>query len=73
MTNPKPITEGEFRVGIDFNPAGNPQVAEIKAAAADLIDMVGAYGCDERTAALAKTAFEDGAMWAVKSITKPDR
>ncbi len=73
MTDSNPLTEGEYRVGIDFNPAGNPQVSEIKEAAAELIDLIGNHGKDSRCAALAMTAIEDGAMWAVKSITKPDR
>lgn len=73
MSHPKTQTEGEYRVGIHFNPGGNPQVSEIKEAAAELIDMIEAYGRDPRTTALAMTAIEDGAMWAVKSITKPER
>jgi hypothetical protein len=33
-------TTGEYRVGISFNPGGNPMVDKIKRAAADLIDLV---------------------------------
>ena len=64
------MTEGEFRVDISFNPSGDKNVNEIKQLAAELIDLIAAVGCDDRCTALAKTAFEDGAMWAVKSITK---
>ncbi len=67
------MTEGEYRVGIDFNPAGDDKVSEIKRRAAELIDLIDLYGKDEHCTRLAQDVFEDGAMWAVKSITKPDR
>ncbi len=67
------MTEGEYRVGIQFNPAGDTDVDEIKQMAAALIDKIAACGNNDRCTALAQTAFEDGAMWAVKSITKPDQ
>ena len=70
MNDTKHMTEGEYRVGITFNPGGSEQVNEIKQLAAELIDMVEASGKDSRCTALAMTAFEDGAMWAVKSVTK---
>ena len=73
MKDKKPITEGEYRVGINFNPGGNIHVDEIKAMAADLIDFIHCHGRDDRCTALAMTAFEEGAMWAVKSVTKPER
>ena len=63
-------TEGQYRVGIDFNPGGHEQVNAIKAKAAELIDYVAEHGKDQRCTALAQTAFEDAAMWAVKSVTK---
>jgi len=72
-------TKGEFRIGTDFNPSGNPAVARIKALAAELIDLVGAIPSDSRTTlgnekgrlkALAQTDIEKGAMWAVKAATK---
>lgn len=78
----RPMTEGEYRVGISFKPGGNPAVDAIKAKAAELIDMMvetqsvaKATETPEaaRCAALAMTAFEDGAMWAVKAVTKPKR
>ena len=61
---------GEERVRVSFNPKGDFKVDEIKRAAAALIDV-----CEElkekdpRLAALAQTAFEEGAMWAVKAAT----
>lgn len=64
------MTKGEYLVGIDFNPSDDDEVGKVKRAAADLIDLVEASGKDPRTKAVAITAIEDGAMWAVKSITK---
>jgi hypothetical protein len=68
------MTLGEYRVGISFNPGGNPVVDKIKRAAADLIDLVESIrtevGESERLKALAMTHIEDGAMWAVKAATK---
>lgn len=70
-------TLGEYRVGISFNPGGNPSVDAIKRAAADLIDLIdthvgfGRHGEVERLRALALTHVEDAAMWGVKAVTKP--
>lgn len=75
-------TLGEYRVGIAFNPGGNTLVDEIKRRAAELIDFVNALPKPEdpptlaecsRLIALASTHIEDGAMWAVKAATKPQR
>ena len=70
-------TEGQYRVGLDFNPSGSRAVHDIKTKAAELIDLLApiAAGEDERArlAAVAMTAIEGGAMWAVKAVTKPDR
>ena len=76
------MTKGEYRVGIDFNPSNSDMVGRIKTAAADLIDLID--NIEEHTAqldmrfseikrlkALAQTAIEEGAMWAVKAATKP--
>lgn len=66
------LTTGEQRVRIDFNVATSHEVAEIKRLAAQLIDLVENYkGLDPRLGALAQTAFEEGAMWAVKLVTVP--
>jgi hypothetical protein len=64
------MTEGEYRVGVTFNPSNNVKVDYVKIHSADLIDFIIKEGVDPRTAALAATAFEDAAMWAVKAITK---
>ena len=64
------MTEGEWRVGIGFNPAGDTVVDQIKQRSAELIDLVSNMGKDDRCNALAQTAYEDAAMWAVKSVTK---
>ena len=69
MPATEPITEGEKRVRIRFNPGEMTQVAEVKQMAADLIDFVDCEGKDPRLSALAMTAIEEGAMWAVKSVT----
>lgn len=82
----KTQTLGEYRVGIEFNPSGDDMVGKIKRATADLIDLCETLktwnaGRDgtvavaqnerNRCVALAQTAFEDAAMWAVKAATKP--
>jgi len=79
-------TKGEYRVGTSFNPSADSAVDRVKTAAAALIDLLdelvpqkGAVTSEEitqqgermRLKALAQTHIEDGAMWAVKSITKP--
>lgn len=82
------MTKGEYRVGVSCNPSGSGQVDEIKATAARLIDLIEGIPThsssrvdidDEasrergRLKALAQTAAEDAAMWAVKAATKPNR
>jgi hypothetical protein len=74
------MTKGEYRVGINFNPSADDTVGKIKRMAADLIDLIETIrasgdGHDQvteviRLRALAQTAIEDGAMWAVKAATK---
>lgn len=64
-------TYGDHLVGRTFNPSGNGKVDYIKERAANLIDYVRSNGQDDRCTALAITALEEAAMWAVKSITKP--
>ena len=66
---------GQYRVGINFNPSGDDTVGTIKSKAAELIDLVQTMptidsGEAHRLRALAATAFEEGAMWAVKAATK---
>lgn len=72
------MTEGEYRVGINFNPSQDDTVGRIKRLAADLIDLVETVDAHKdgpnteilRLKSLAQTQIEDGAMWAVKAATK---
>jgi hypothetical protein len=70
------MTKGEYRVGINFNPSADDKVAQIKRIAADLIDYIETIPADAmdrpRLKALAQTAVEEAAMWAVKAATKPE-
>lgn len=81
------MTNGEYRVGIDFNPSSNDRVGQIKRMAADLIDLIETIPAPDwdddtedehmfevhRLKALATTSIEQGAMWAVKAATKGKR
>lgn len=74
----RPMTEGEYRVGITFNPGGNPAVTSIKEKAAALIDELAPIAADRdhpgaRCASIAMTEIESAAMWGVKAVTKPRR
>ena len=70
-------TIGERRVRIDFNVSGETAIDEIKSKTADLINIVKACpierhcepGESARLQALAMTAYEEAAMWAVKMVT----
>lgn len=71
-------TEGEYRVGVTFNPGGLQAVNTIKAKAAELIDLLADIAADRdhpgaRCAAIAMTEIESAAMWGVKALTKPKR
>lgn len=74
---------GSDRVRGSFNPSNDDVVANIKARTADLIDLCEqGKGRDQATSrgqpqsseairlwALAQTAYEEAAMWAVKAAT----
>lgn len=63
-------TVGEARVRVSFNPESHSTVEEIKKMSAELIDICeNLKGKDPRLAALAQTAYEEAAMWAVKLAT----
>jgi len=69
-------TLGENRVRVEFNPSGEGVVYDIKRHSAEMIDFVekvkaGYPGNGEvaRLCALAQTAYEEAAMWAVKAAT----
>jgi hypothetical protein len=69
----KQMSIGQDRVRISFNPSSDSLVDELKRKTADLIDMCEAIktspGEISRCAALAQTAYEEAAMWAVKAAT----
>lgn len=64
------MSVGEDRVRTKFNPSANNLVDQIKQQSAGLIDICEALKVrDPRLAALAQTAYEEAAMWAVKAET----
>ena len=66
----KSVSIGEQRVRVEFNPSANGVVDEIKQATARLINICESLKeQDGRLAALAATAYEEAAMWAVKAAT----
>jgi len=61
---------GSDRVRESFNPSGDNMVDKLKRYTADLIDLCeDLKHLDPRLAALAQTAYEEAAMWAVKAAT----
>lgn len=61
---------GEQRVRTEFNPSKDGIVDQIKQKTAELINLVDSIGFkDRRLDALAKTSYEEAAMWAVKLAT----
>lgn len=61
---------GEDRVRTSFNPSADSTVDKIKQQSAALIDLCETLKpLDGRLAALAQTAYEEAAMWAVKAAT----
>lgn len=69
-------TLGEIRVRTDFNPSQEDAVSQIKQQTANLINLVDCLahnpnenGEKARLKALAMTAYEEAAMWAVKAAT----
>ncbi len=70
MSVENPKTVGEQRVRITFNPDNNDEVSQIKAKAAELINLCEKLKAkDPRLTSLAQTSFEEGVMWAVKAAT----
>lgn len=64
------MTIGEDRVRTKFNPSADDDVNQIKQKTAELIDLCESLKAkDGRLAALAQTAYEEAAMWAVKCAT----
>jgi hypothetical protein len=62
---------GEDRVRTKFNPSATALVDQIKQQTAKLIDLCETFKqqTDPRLVALAQTAYEEAAMWAVKAAT----
>jgi hypothetical protein len=69
------MTIGEDRVRTKFNPSADTLVDQIKQKTAQLIDLCNEqfqtrHASEElRLWALAQTAYEEAAMWAVKAAT----
>jgi hypothetical protein len=64
------MSVGAARVRESFNPSKDNNVDKIKRWSADCIDFCEEHKhLDPRLAALAQTAFEEAAMWAVKLVT----
>jgi len=66
---------GEYRVGISFNPSNDLNVSYFKETTASLITSLERLKEEDfpeknRLIALAQTAYEEAAMWAVKASTK---
>ena len=65
-----PGSLGAHRVRESFNPSQDSLVDKVKRHTADLIDLCEEHKhLDPRLAALAQTAYEEAAMWAVKLVT----
>jgi hypothetical protein len=68
------MSVGSDRVRASFNPSDKSRVSEIKQATARLIDICEENkALDPRLAALAQTAYEEAAMWAVKLVTTEEK
>lgn len=74
------LSLGEKRVRTTFNPSSDSFVDEIKQKTAELINLTNElgqkpfiteaeFGDFKRLQALAMTAYEEAAMWAVKAAT----
>jgi len=64
------ISIGEERVRTTFNPSADNTVDNIKQKTAELINICeNLRDRDKRLVALAQTAYEEAAMWAVKAAT----
>jgi hypothetical protein len=64
------MSTGAARVRESFNPSMDNNVDKIKRWSADCIDFCVEHAHhDPRLAALAQTAYEEAAMWAVKLVT----
>lgn len=71
-----PLSYGGMACGVDFNPSGDPAVAHLKAAFANIIDhldlaraTVPMSAEQKRLLSIAITEAQGAQMWAVKAIT----
>lgn len=68
-------TFGQKAVGLSFNPSQDDKVGQIKAKAAELIDLLNDdrdAACDvevKRMLSIAITDLQSAQMWAVKAVT----
>jgi hypothetical protein len=71
VTTQREQTLGEMRVRVTFNPSDSKAVDRIKTQTAALIDFCESLRSPQnaRLIALAQTAYEEAAMWAVKAAT----
>jgi hypothetical protein len=71
----RPFTFGEKACGVNFNPGGDPTVAQIKADFAALVDALhntrATCNSEEkaRMLSIAITNLQTAQMWAVKAVT----
>jgi hypothetical protein len=71
----RPFTFGEKACGVNFNPGGDPTVAQIKADFAALVDNLNGVrevcnnGEKARMLSIAITELQTAQMWAVKAVT----
>jgi hypothetical protein len=78
MGEARELTFGEDLVGLNFNPANNPEVQKLKELAAEMIDIVEKVRGDRTAAAYTDNLIDGEAirrilgaqMWAVKSVTR---
>ena len=71
-TSARSQTVGEWRVRTHFNPNNVSKVDQLKALAAQMIDLVLDGTCpDTQLAEHAAREIEGAAMWGVKAVTAP--
>lgn len=67
--------QGSIRGYRKFDQATSDAINEIKEEGkrvSDLLDKATELGGDPRQIALARTKFQEGAMWLIRSIAKPE-
>lgn len=75
---PEELSFGQKAVGLTFNPSGDPQVIELKQAAAAFIDLCNDARAKsessevKRMLSVAITETQTAQMWSVKAVTWSD-